>query len=107
VNVFFNIVNNGNWNFHVRIDGMGEKLLDNHFLIHGNDGDIHLHQKTAGLQFSAGLGVGVEFKFTPNIGIYFDPTIRYYFDCGQPRSIRTIQPLRMDFETGLRFSLGR
>jgi hypothetical protein len=107
VNVFFNIVNTGNWNFHVRMDGMGEKLVNNHFLIHDSDGDIHLHEKAAGLQFSAGVGVGVEFKFSPNVGIYFDPTLRYYFDCGQPRSLRTIQPLRMDFEAGLRFSLGR
>ena len=107
VNVFFNIVNTGNWNFHVRLDGMGEKLVDNHFLVHDSDGDIHLHQKAEGLQFSAGVGVGLEFKFSPNVGIYFDPTLRYYFDGNQPRSIRTIQPLRMDFEAGLRFSLGR
>jgi len=107
VNVFFNIVNTGNWNVHVRMDGMAEKLLDNHYLIHGSDGDLHFHQKTNGLQFSTGAGVGVEFKFSPNVGLYFDPTIRYYFDCGQPRSIRTIQPVRMDIEAGLRFSLGR
>ena len=107
LNVFFNIVNTGNWNIHVRMDGMGEKLVDNHFLIHDSEGDIHLHQKAEGLQFSTGVGVGVEFKFSPNVGIYFDPTLRYYFDCNQPRSIRTIQPLRMDFEAGLRFSLGR
>ena len=107
VNVFFNIVNTGNWNFHARIDGMGEKLLDNHFLIHDSAGDIHFHKKTEGLQFSAGVGVGVEFKFSPYVGIYFDPTLRYYFNGNQPRSIRTIQPLRMDFEAGLRFSLGR
>ena len=107
LNVFFNIVNTGNWNIHVRMDGMGEKLVDNHFLIHDSDGDIHLHQKVEGLQFSTGVGVGVEFKFSPNVGLYFDPTLRYYFDGNQPRSIRTIQPLRMDFEVGLRFSLGR
>ena len=107
VSVFFNIVNTGNWNFHARIDGMGEKLLDNHFLIHDGEGDIHLHEKATGLQFSAGVGVGVEFKFSPYLGIYFDPTLRYYFDGNQPRSIRTIQPLRMDFEAGLRFNLGR
>ena len=107
LNVFFNIVNTGNWNFHVRLDGMGEKLVDNHFLIHDSDGDIHLHQKAEGLQFSTGVGVGVEFKFSPYVGIYFDPTLRYYFDCNQPRSLRTIQPLRMDFEAGVRFSLGR
>ena len=107
LNVFFNIVNTGNWNIHVRMDGMGEKLVDNHFLIHDSEGDIHLHQKAEGLQFSTGVGVGLEFKFSPNVGIYFDPTLRYYFDGNQPRSIRTIQPLRMDFEAGLRFSLGR
>ena len=106
MSVFFNIVNTGNWNFHARIDGMGEKLLDNHFLIHDTEGDIHLHEKTAGLQFSTGVGVGVEFRFSPYVGIYFDPTLRYYFDCNQPRSLRTIQPLRMDFEAGLRFTLG-
>ena len=107
VNVFFNIVNTGNWNVHVRMDGMAEKLIDSHFLIHHSDGDLHFHQKTDGLQFSTGVGVGVEFKFSPNVGLYFDPTVRYYFDCNQPRSIRTIQPVRMDIEAGLRFSLGR
>ena len=107
VNVFFNIVNTGNWNFHVRLDGMGEKLVDNHFLVHVSDGDLHLHQKAEGLEFSAGVGVGLEFKFSPNVGIYFDPTLRYYFNGNQPRSLRTIQPLRMDFEAGVRFSLGR
>ena len=107
LNLFFNIVNTGNWNIHVRMDGMGEKLVDNHFLIHDSEGDIHLHLKAEGLQFSTGVGVGLEFKFSPNVGIYFDPTLRYYFDGNQPRSIRTIQPLRMDFEAGVRFSLGR
>ena len=89
------------------MDGIAEKLLDNHYLVHDGDGDIHFHQKTDGLQFSTGVGVGVEFKFSPNVGLYFDPTIRYYFDCDQPRSIRTIQPVRLDIEAGLRFSLGR
>ena len=107
LNLYFNIVNTGNWNFHVMTGGMAEKLVDNHFLIHDSEGDIHLHQKVSRPQFSAGFGVGVEFKFTPNVSIYFDPTIRYYFENGQPRSIRTIQPLRMDFEAGLRFSLGQ
>ena len=107
VNVFFNIVNTGNWNFHVRVDGMAEKLVSNDFLVHDSDGDIHFNEKVGRPQFSAGMGVGVEFKFTPYLGLYLDPTVRYYFDCGQPRSIRTIQPLRLDFEAGLRFTLGQ
>ena len=107
LNLFFNIVNTGNWNFHVRVDGMAEKLVSNDFLVHDSEGDIRFNQPVHPFQLSAGFGLGVEFKFTPFLGIYLDPTLRYYFDCGQPRSIRTIQPLRMDFEAGLRFTLGR
>ena len=59
-------------------------------------------------QFSAGLGLGVEFKLTPWLGLYLDPAFRYYFRPDlQPRSLRTIQPLRFDVEAGLRFSLGK
>ena len=107
LDVYFNIVNTGFWNVHVRMGGMAERLIDNHFLIQNSAGDIHLHEKVDPLQFSAGVGVGVEFKFTPYLGIYLDPTLRYYFDNGQPRSLRTIQPLRFDLEAGLRFTLGR
>ena len=107
VNVFFNIVNTGNWNFHARLDGMAEKLISNDFRVHDSEGDIVFSEKVGRPQFSAGLGIGVEFKFTPYLGIYLDPTVRYYFDCGQLRSIRTIQPLRLDFEAGLRFTLGQ
>lgn len=107
VDLFFNIVNTGMWNVHVRMGGMAEKLVDNHFLIHDSAGDIHLHEAVKPLQLSAGAGIGVEFKCTPYLGIYLDPTLRYYFDNGQPRSLRTIQPLRFDIEAGLRFTLGR
>ena len=108
LNLYFNIVNTGNWNFHIRMDGMAEKLLRNDFLVRDDsEGDIRFNKPVDQLQYSTGIGLGVEFKFTPNLGIYLDPTIRYYFDCGQPRSIRTIQPLRMDFEAGLRFTLGQ
>ena len=107
LNLYFNIVNTGNWNFHVRMDGMAEKLIHNDFLVHDSEGDIRFNQPVDRFQYSAGFGIGVEFKFTPYLGLYLDPTIRYYFDCGQPRSIRTIQPLRMDFEAGLRFNLGQ
>ena len=107
LNLYLNIVNTGNWNFHARMDGMAEKLIRNDFLVHDSEGDIRFNQPVDKFQYSAGIGLGVEFKFTPSLGLYLDPTIRYYFDCGQPRSIRTIQPLRMDFEAGIRFTLGQ
>ena len=49
----------------------------------------------------------MEFRITPSLGIYLDPSVRYFFRTElQPRSLRTIQPLRFDLEAGLRFSFG-
>ena len=59
-------------------------------------------------QFSAGAGLGVEFKITPVVGLYLDPSFRYFFATQkQPRSLRTVQPLRFDIEAGVRFSFGK
>ena len=82
-------------------------LLDiNDFLLHSSPRDIHYHQGGFPLQWSAAVGLGMEFKLTPGIGLYLDPSFRYYFGTeNQPRSIRTIQPLRVDLEAGVRFSL--
>ena len=107
LNLYFSMVNVGHWNLHALVGGSVERLVDNHFLIHSSDGNIHYHQKADGFQTSVAVGFGAEFKFTPYLSLYIDPTLRYYFDNGQPRSIRTIQPLRMDFEAGLRFNLGQ
>ena len=105
LNVYYHFINTGQWDAHVFAGGTFERLIDNHYLIHGADGDIHYHEQVVGLQTSLGLGIGTEFRLTPYLGIYFDPSLRYYFDTGQPRSIRTIQPLRFDFEIGVRFTL--
>ena len=40
-----------------------------------------------------------------HLGIYLDPSVRYYFNCNQPKSIRTDQPLMLGFEVGARFNL--
>ncbi len=109
LNVYYSIVNKGRWNVHVFAGGGVEWLLDNHFLIHNNPSDIQYHQSKNGIpQFSAGAGLGVEFKITPFVGLYLDPSFRYFFATqNQPRSLRTVQPLRFDVEAGIRFSFGR
>ena len=54
---------------------------------------------------SVNLGIGVEFLLGDYLGLYIDPSLRYYFDNGQPKSIRTDQPLMLGFEMGLRVKL--
>ena len=109
LNVYYVFVDSGRWRVHTFAGGSMEFLADNNYLIHGAQKDIHFHQRGATPpQFSAGLGLGVDFKLTPWLGLYLDPAFRYYFRPDlQPRSLRTIQPLRFDIEAGLRFSLGK
>lgn len=82
-----------------------EKAVLNKYRIPSSNGDINFTQGVKGLQFSASLGLGVTFLITDYLGIYIDPSLQYFFKCGQPTSIRTQQPLQMGFEAGLRFNL--
>lgn len=108
VNVYYSFVNTHRWNVHAFAGGAAEWLLDNDFLIHNSPSDIHYHLRGSSPQWSAGVGLGVEFKITPFLGIYIDPSFRYFFATErQPRSLRTIQPLRFDVEAGLRFNIGK
>ena len=66
---------------------------------------INHEESVKGVQLSANAGIGVEFMLGRHIGIYIDPSLRYYFHCSQPKSIRTAQPLMLGFEMGLRFNL--
>jgi hypothetical protein len=66
---------------------------------------IHHQEAVKGVQLSANAGIGVEFLLGRYVGIYIDPSVRYYFNCKQPNSIRTAQPLMLGFEMGLRFNL--
>ena len=62
-------------------------------------------EQVGGMQLSAAFGLGAEFALTQHLGLYIDPSLRYYFDCDQPKSIRTAQPLTFGMEAGLRFKL--
>lgn len=62
-------------------------------------------ESIAGVQWSATAGLGVELAVNNSTGLYFDPTIAYYFDNNQPLNIRTSQPLQFKFELGFRFHL--
>lgn len=108
VNLYYDVVNRGRWRVHAFAGGSAEFLADDHYLVHYSPKDLHYHKPNSALpQWSVAGGLGVEFKLTPQVGIYLDPAFRYYFNTArQPRSLRTIQPLRFDIEAGLRFSFG-
>ena len=85
--------------------GCIEKCVSNHY--NGVYDNLDINHKTTveGIQSSVKLGLGVEYSPVKFLGIYIDPSLRYYFDNNQPRSIRTSQPLSFGVEAGLRFKL--
>ena len=81
--------------------GAAEKCVAQRYIFGSNVSS----EKVTGLQWSAKAGIGIEYWFIPHMGIYFDPSLVYFFDNKQPLSIRTQQPLQANFEVGLRFKI--
>ena len=103
VNAFFSIVDNEYLNFYTYAGGTVERCFSDKYDILNTE---YIYKgATKGVQLSANIGLGVEFMLGSHLGLYMDPSLRYYFDCGQPKSIRTAQPLMLGIEMGLRVNL--
>lgn len=104
VNAYFSIVKSKAVDFYAYAGGTAEKCVANRYRM--GEGDVIYNEKVRGFQFSANAGLGVEFIIADMLGIYIDPSLRYYFpDSRQPKSIRTVQPLTLGFEMGFRIRL--
>ncbi len=104
VNVFYDVVTNDKISFYAYAGGSVEKCVtDSYSLLNTS---IRHKEKIDGVQLSANVGIGVEFMLGKYLGLYIDPSVRYYFENrNQPKSIRTVQPLMLGFEIGLRARL--
>lgn len=104
INVYYNIISKDFINFYAYAGGTVEKCIRNNYEIMTLPAIYH-HEDVKGVQLSANAGIGVEFMLGRYVGLYIDPSLRYYFRNGQPKSIRTAQPLMLGFEMGFRFNL--
>ena len=104
VSVYYNIIDHDFINFYAHAGGAVEKCILNKYEVHTSPVIYHT-QAVESVQLSANAGIGVEFMLGKHVGIYLDPSLRYYFKGNQPKSIRTAQPLMLGFEAGLRFNL--
>ena len=104
LNVSYDFVSTKRIKAYAQLGGEAEYCLSNKYNITAGGGVYDYSSAVKGLQWSIGAGVGVEFLFTPWLGIYLDPGIRYYFDCNQPKSVRTEKPVMVNFDAGLRFN---
>lgn len=108
INVFYTFVDTPLANVYAFGGGTLEKLVSNQYLIHDESGPIHYATDVSSFQPSVSFGLGLEFNLMPRVGLYIDPSLHYYFPVeGAPRSIRSIQPLMLTLEAGLRLNLGK
>ena len=103
VNAYYNILSNKQINLYTYAGGTVEKCVADKYEVLSTS--ITHTEKPSGMQLSANVGIGVEFMLGKHVGLYADPSLRYYFDNGQPKSIRTSQPLMLGLDLGLRIKL--
>lgn len=103
LNFYFTIVESKAVGFYTFAGGAVEKSIINRYTFNNGADRIRYKEKVKGVQPSVGLGIGVDFRFTKFLSLYIDPSVRYYFDCKQPQSIRTVQPVALSLDAGLRF----
>lgn len=98
---FYNFIEGDRLVVYGRVGGAVDKSVSARLAFGGQS----IAQDASGVQWSVNAGVGLEYKIAKPVSIFVDPSASYYFDCAQPKSIRTEQPLMFSLEAGLRFHL--
>lgn len=79
-----------------------EGYVENNTMKYTNTQDI----SSKPLQMSINAGVGIQFDFIDNVGIYAEPGLSYYFDDGSAlQTIYKEKPLNFNLNVGVRFKL--
>ncbi|MDO5321435.1 MAG: porin family protein [Bacteroidia bacterium] len=102
VNAYYDIIGGENIKFYVFGGGEAEFCVSNKYTLY-SDTDIIFRSPVNSVQWSAGAGLGVEFKLSPVLGLYVEPSARYYFHNNQPKNVRTERPFMANLDAGLRF----
>ena len=105
VNIYYSLPSVGPFRFYTFAGGEVERGISNKYRISTPKGVFRNTGTNSGLQFSFDAGIGAEYKITRFLGLYIDPSMKYYFDCDQPKSIRTQHQWMFSIEAGLRLDL--
>ncbi len=106
IDLYYNIISTDNLIFYANIGGAIEKGLQAGYKVVNLSNNNSLRKESInGVQLSANVGIGFEYRFIKSMGVFIDPKLTYFFDCEQPYSIRSEQPLQFNLELGFRFHL--
>lgn len=88
----------------MRVGNYGRGYVENNTMKYTNTQDI----SSKPLQMSVNAGVGIQFDFIDNVGIYAEPGLSYYFDDGSAlQTIYKEKPLNFNLNVGVRFKLSK
>ena len=89
---------------YVTAGGEGAVNIKNHA---ETDGEVK-ESKRDKMQWSTKASVGIQYDFIPQLGVYVEPGMKYYFDNGsQIENIFKDKKLNFNIQFGLRFNVGK
>lgn len=89
---------------YVTAGGEGAVNIKNHT---ETDGEVK-ESKRDKMQWSTNASVGIQYDFIPQLGVYVEPGMKYYFDNGsQIENIFKDKKLNFNILFGLRFNIGK
>ena len=104
VNFYINFLESNYLKLYANAGGAIEKGVSAKYRLSSYDGtSFSAKASLEGLQYSANLGLGLEYAFSELCGVYLEPNAVYFFDSRVPASIRTDQPFQLKAEIGFRF----
>ena len=103
IDFFVKLVDKNDITLYSVVGTEAEKAVSNKYRLLGTD--VVVGDKVNGLQWSVGAGLGFEFNVSRRVGIFAEPSVKYYFNCDQPKNLRTDKPFQMVLRAGVRFDL--
>ncbi|MBO4820662.1 MAG: sigma-70 family RNA polymerase sigma factor [Prevotella sp.] len=105
----YNIYNRKAWSLYGSLGVTTEipvsSPLNTSYYLHGA---LETTEKTtirAPWQWSVGTGLGLQYNFTPNIGLFAEPSLQYFIPTGtQIETYRTEHPFNFSMPLGIRFT---
>ena len=102
LNLYVDIIHKDFIDFYAYASGSANYCLSNRYQM---DKSKSYSPEGSNWQFSAGIGMGVEFIAAKKVGFYIDPSLNYWFTAGEVSNIRTRQPLMLGLELGIRLHI--
>ena len=103
IDFFVKLVDKNDITLYSVVGTEAEKAVSNKYRLLGTD--VVVGDRVNGLQWSVGAGLGFEFNVSRRVGIFAEPSVKYYFNCDQPKNLRTDKPFQMVLRAGVRFDL--